>query len=602
MIAFPYVDDSSFAILRPPSGAWFSLTEITEALFKPLIHKIFAGQTRQFSARARGTAKLLTACFLIGCSGSFHKAVAQLTSAEIYNSFQNRIGVADTTTERILAERQANRSELNAQALEQPVDPSKYVLGPGDGVYLIVYAMHGLDQDLTVTPEGRLLIPQIGSVSVSGLTITEAEKQVHAVLARDYKSPDVSLSLRRLRPIKVNILGEVLSPGIQTATALERVSEVIDKSGGFKGNSSLRNIEIRTPTGTLRAHADLLRYYALGDLSANPTVEAGDVIVVPVAKRYVLVNGSVALPQRMEFVEGDSLSTAIALCRGLLPGAEGDSIEMARFPANDVEHAQWSWFDLTRGQNPLLRDGDQIFVRAFSQYHVPRLVGIGGEVPFPGTYPFEPGKTRIKDIIDRAGGILPDASLSQAMLIRRTGLLNEWANDPEFVRIKTIEPYMKEGLSEEEYTYLTARIDQYRSNMVVDFKKLMSGDESQNLLLREQDSIYIPRALGYVSVSGSVNNQGNVEYIEGGSWRDYIEKAGGFSESADRSALRVVNPNSGSYIDPRSNSDYRIVPGDMIIVPRSEPHFWKDVGTAAALTAQILTIVSVILLLTQNKL
>jgi len=501
-----------------------------------------------------------------------------------------------------MVERQAGRSSANAQALEQPVDPATYMLGPGDEVYLVVYAMHGLDQNLTVTPEGRLLIPEIGSVPVSGLTITDAEKKVREEVARDYKSPEVSLSLRHLRPIKVNIIGEVLSPGIQTSTALERVSEVIDRSGGFKANSSLRNIDIRSPTGALRARADLLRYYSLGDLSANPPVEAGDVIDVPVAKHYVLVTGSVALPQRMEFVEGDSLSTAIALCRGLLPGSDPDSIEMARFSPSDPVHAQWYWFDLAQGQNPILRDGDQIFVRAFSQYHVPRLVGIGGEVPFPGSYPIHPGITRLKDIIDQAGGMLPDASLSQAMLVRRTGLLNEWQNDPEFVRIKTVEPYMKEGLSEEEYTYLTARIDQYRSNMVVDFKKLMAGDASQNLILREQDSIYIPRALGYVSVSGSVNNQGDVEYIEGGSWEDYIEKAGGFSANANRGALRVVDPNSGSYIDPRSNSDYRIIPGDMIIVPRDEPHFWKDLGTFTALTAQIITIFSVILLLAKNKL
>ncbi|HET6401994.1 MAG TPA: SLBB domain-containing protein [Candidatus Kapabacteria bacterium] len=548
------------------------------------------------------TLTLIAACSTIGFSVWSHPAFAQLTSSEIYSSFQNRIGVADTATEHLMAERQAGRAGSNPQALEAPVDPATYTLGPGDGVYLVVYAMHGLDQDLTVTPEGRLLIPGVGSVPVAGLTIDEAEKKVRTELARDYKSPDVSLSLRHLRPIKVNILGEVLSPGIQTATALERVSEVIDKSGGFKSNSSLRNIEIRTPTGALRAHADLFRYYALGDLAANPPVEAGDVIIVPVAKQYVLVSGSVAMPQRMEFVEGDSLSTALALCQGLLPGSEPDSIEIARFSPSDPVHAQWFWFDLAKGENPLLRDGDQIFIRAFSQYHVPRLVGIGGEVPFPGTYPMEPGKTRIKDIIDQAGGILPDASLSQAMLIRRTGLLNEWENDPEFVRIKTVEPYMKEGLSEEEYTYLTARIDQYRSNMVVDFKKLMSGDESQNLLLREQDSIYIPRALGYVSVSGSVNDQGNVEFIEGGSWKDYIEKAGGFSENADPSALRIVDPNSGSYIDPRSNSDYRIIPGDMIIVPRYESHFWKDVDTITAVTAQILTIASVILLLVKNKL
>ncbi len=543
-----------------------------------------------------------TAFFVAIFSGVLRSAHAQLTSAQIYSSFQNRVGVADTTTERLLAGRRAGETALSAQALEQPVDPNTYMLGPGDGVYLDVYAMHGLDQDLTVTPEGRLLIPAIGAVDVAGLSITAAEKKVRTVLEKDYKAPELSLSLRHLRPIKVSVLGEVLSPGIQSATALERVSEVIDRSGGLKSNSSLRNIEIRTPTGSLRARADLLRYYALGDLAANPPVQAGDVIVVPVAKRYVLVTGSVALPQRVEFVAGDSLSTELALCRGLLPGSDRDSIEIARFSPEDPVHAKWFWFDLAAGQDPLIHDGDQIFVHAFSQYQVPRLVAIDGEVPYPGEYPIVPGTTRLKDIIQEAGGFLPNASLSGAVLIRRSGVLNVWDNDPEFIRLKNLQPFLKNGLSEEEYTYLTARLDQYRAAMVVDFKRLMSGDSSQNLVLREQDSIYVPRALGYVSVSGSVNDQGDVEYIPGGNWKDYIDRAGGFSYNADESGLRVVDPKTGSYIDPRSNTDYIIVPGDMIIVPRAEPHFWKDFEAVTTLTAQVLTIVVGIILLAKNGL
>ncbi len=189
-----------------------------------------------------------------------------MTSSELYNSFKNQLGVADTATEKILARRQVGQAGTDAQPLEGPIDPAKYVLGPGDGVYLVVYAIHGLDQNLTVTPEGRLLIPEVGSVAVAGFTITEAEKKVREAIAKDYKSPDVSLSLRHLRPMKVNVIGDVLSPGIQTTTALQRVSELIDHSGGFKESSSLRNIQVRTASGAIRARADLVRYYALGDL------------------------------------------------------------------------------------------------------------------------------------------------------------------------------------------------------------------------------------------------------------------------------------------------------------------------------------------------
>ncbi|MDP4200328.1 MAG: SLBB domain-containing protein [Bacteroidota bacterium] len=537
---------------------------------------------------------LILFVMVAGLPGAGH---AQLSTSEVFSSYQNRLGVADTTTEKLLAGRRGG-SAFESQPLEGTIDPNTYILGPGDGLYLNVYAMHSLDQDLTVTPEGKVIIPRIGEAQVAGLTLTAAQKLVATLLSREYKTPDATLSMRRVRPVKISLLGEVLQPGIQTATVLQRVSEVIDRSGGMLKTSSLRGIEIRSATGAIRARADLLRYYALGDLSANPTIEGGDVIIVPPAMQSVTIYGGVAEPQRMEFVQGDSLSTVIALARGLLPAAITDSIELARFSASDPSHAQRTYVDYQHGQNPALQDGDQIFIRSLTQYHVQRYASVNGEVPFPGRFSIEPGTTRLKDLLDRAGGTLPTASLDEAVLIRRVGV-GSWETDPEFRRIMQIAPLRKEGMTEQEYGYYTARADQFfRSTMVVNFKSLMTkNDQSQNILLREQDSIYIPRALGYVTVSGSVNQQGNVVYIEGGAYEDYIAKAGGFASNADRGAVRVVNPKTGSYIDPRSSRDYKIAPGDMIIVPAEHSEFWKDVATFTALTAQVLTLVAGIYLL-----
>jgi protein involved in polysaccharide export with SLBB domain len=289
----------------------------------------------------------------------------------------------------------------------------------------------------------------------------------------------------------------------------------------------------------------------------------------------------------------------LALCGGFLPASDQDSIEIARFADNDPVHTQWLWENYRLGQNPVLHDGDQIFVRAFSQYHVPRLVSIDGQVPYPGQYPMVPGTTRLKDIIDRAGGVLLNGSLDEARLIRRIGS-NNYNNDLEFQRLQRVSVLRKEGLSDEQYDYFFARSMQFA--MVVDFKALLAGDASQNLLLREQDSIYIPREMGFVTVSGAVNKQGNVEYIPGGSWADYIAKAGGLSETADRSAIRVVNPETGSYIDPRSDASYPITPGEMIIVPQQEPHFWKDVTAVTTLLASVLTIIVGIIVVARNGL
>ena len=272
--------------------------------------------------------------------------------------FKNQLGVADTITEKILAQRQAIRAGYDAQAQEIAINPATYVLGPGDGVYLDVFSARSMDQDLTVTPEGRLIIPQSGTVTVAGLTLIEAEKKVNETLRKSYKTPDASLSLRRLRAVKISVIGDVLAPGVFTVTAASRVHEVIDRAGGFIAKSSLRNVEIRDQQGKLRAKADMQRYLAAGDLDANPVIEGGDVVLVPRVSSYVTISGAVGDPGTKEYVVGDRLSTLIKIARGLRPDALLDSIEISRFLQDDPTHAVRQYVRLE--DDPELKEGDAI--------------------------------------------------------------------------------------------------------------------------------------------------------------------------------------------------------------------------------------------------
>jgi len=501
-----------------------------------------------------------------------------------------------------MAQRQAIRMGYDAQSLEAPIDPKTYRLGPGDGVYLNVYAAHSLDQDLTVTPEGKLLVPRTGEVLVDGLTVTEAEKKMNTLLLKDYRDPQASLSLRRLRTFKVSVLGDVLSPGMQSVTSMQRLSEVIDRSGGFKSTSSLRNIEIRTQTGILRAKADLVKYFSAFDLSGNPSVQSGDVIIVPKLQHTVTITGSVVAPGTMEFVSGDSLSNIIKLAKGLTISAQADSVEISRFDTDAPSKAKRFYVNYTAHEDVGLAEGDVIYIRAIPQFHMAHVVSVAGEVNYPGRYAVDVGETKLSDVLNRAGGVLPNASLEEAALIRRVGV-GSWEQDPEWIRLERLGNGGTDRMTSDEYNYYVARMRQLgRTTMVVDFRALIQRhDLTQDLLLREEDSIWIPRARGYVNVSGSVNNQGNVLYLENGTYLDYIRKAGGFASSADKSAVRIINSRTSSYIDPASEREYKIGPGDMIVVPAERSEFWKNFATATAITAQVITIIAGILLIFQKR-
>jgi protein involved in polysaccharide export with SLBB domain len=500
-----------------------------------------------------------------------------------------------------MVQQQAIRAASDPQAMEGPIDPATYRLGPGDGLYLNVYSAHSLDQDITVTPEGKLIVPQTGSIDANGLTINEAEKKIGVLLAREYRKPEVALSLRRMRTMKVSVLGDVLVPGVVTATAQQRLSEVVDRAGGFLKQSSLRNITVRRQDGSIRTKADLVKYFSSTDLSLNPYLEGGDVIVVPPVTRVVTLNGAVVNQGVIEFVEGDSLSTLISLARGFLPSAKPDSVEIARFDPQNPSVARRFYVNMMKHEDVALAEGDVIFVRAISQYHLQRVVSIAGEVEYPGKYSIELGETRLSNILTRAGGILPTGSIDEAAVIRRVGI-GSWEQDPEWIRLQQMGPASKDRMSDDEYNYLTARMRQMgRTVMVVNFRALLDNhDASQDILMREEDSIWIPRARGFVNVTGSVNNQGNVILIENGTVDDYIEHAGGYASNADKSAVRIINARTSSYINPRSEKNYHIGPGDTIVVPSEHSDFWKNFASVTALTAQVITILAGIFLLVKK--
>jgi protein involved in polysaccharide export with SLBB domain len=510
----------------------------------------------------------------------------------------NRTAVADTLTQKLLQQREAIRAGSDAQALEVAIDPNTYILGPGDGVYLNVYAAHILDQDLAVTPEGRIIVPQTGQVYVSGLTVAEAEKKVNQLLARDYKNPQAYLSIRKLRTMKVSVLGEVLSPGVHQATSMMRVSEIISKAGDLTERSSIRNIEIHRADGTLRAKADLAKYYFTGDMTANPTLQGGDVILVPRVTKMIMVNGAVAAPGSFEYADGDKLSSVIALAKGLLPGSRTDSVEIARFSPDDQFHSHRMYVNFNAGEDPEIKEGDVISVRGTAQYHTPRVVTITGEVQYPGKYSIELNQTKLTDILHRAGGILSSGSLDEAIVLRRAGV-GSWETDPEYIMIERLKGFDEKRISDDQFNYYMARSRQLgRSVMVVNFRSLIEkGDASQDIVMRDEDSVWIPRARGFVSVIGCVNSQGNVGYIEGGTYRDYIERAGGYTSIADKGEVRVINSKTSTYINPRSDDSYRIGPGDTIIIPAEQHNFWKNFETVTTLTAQIVTIIAGIIVL-----
>ena len=163
--------------------------------------------------------------------------------------------------------------------------------------------------NLTVYPDGSIVVPRVGSVRVSGMSLAAASELVLKAVGRIYQSGGASVSLGAMRQFKVTVVGDVRQPGLVVATPATRVSEAINLAGGANTTANRRRIVIMR--GEERLPVDLLAFYAEGNLDANPFVDGGDVVFVGVQdpSNVVAIYGAVNRGGEFDFRPGDSAST-----------------------------------------------------------------------------------------------------------------------------------------------------------------------------------------------------------------------------------------------------------------------------------------------------
>jgi protein involved in polysaccharide export with SLBB domain len=132
----------------------------------------------------------------------------------------------------------------SAGIFEKEIDPAKYILGPDDQLMVSIISANPQEFEVPISPDGRILIPQVGAIDLKNKTLAEAEDHIKEKVSKVYKTNEVYVVLKKLRKFKVAISGEVFSSTIVPATAVDRVSEIAEKAGGFKHTASLRHIKL----------------------------------------------------------------------------------------------------------------------------------------------------------------------------------------------------------------------------------------------------------------------------------------------------------------------------------------------------------------------
>lgn len=282
-----------------------------------------------------------------------------------------------------------------------PVGPD-YRIAPGDELQITIWGQLNLTRRVLVDRLGVVTFPDTGPITMAGLGYAEATLALKTSLARLYKNFDVSVTLGRLHPIQVFVLGAARRPGSYTVGSLSTLVNAIFASGGPSPRGSMRSIQLKRGN-TIVSDFDLYDLLLFGDKSKDVQLAPGDVIFIPPAGPRVALTGSVEFAAIYELKAGTNLKEVINLADGESPLASQKQISLERIGDNSA--LQVFTMSLDRdGLTTLLHNGDIVRILPV----VPRFdnaVTLKGNVADAGRFPWREGM-RLSDLIPDKSALL----------------------------------------------------------------------------------------------------------------------------------------------------------------------------------------------------
>ena len=215
--------------------------------------------------------------------------------------------------------------------VEVPVADSTYIVGPGDELGISILGTQFYTYTVSVSSDGTIVIPSLGKIFIRNATLRDVRDRIHETLKQDVKRADVIVTLAKARSVKVTVSGAVRNPGIVIMPSSGRVSEALELAGGaMPDTTSLRGIRVSRVDGKVQ-YADLLRYFRIGDLVANPFVSGGDNIYFAPRDAKIGIYGSVGKEGVIDYMPGETLFRVLESCQGMRAAAYRDSVEIVRF-------------------------------------------------------------------------------------------------------------------------------------------------------------------------------------------------------------------------------------------------------------------------------
>ena len=300
--------------------------------------------------------------------------------------------------------------------------PANYVLGPGDEVQLQVWGAIDLAAKLVVDSKGQITIPKVGAVTVAGISVGKLEPTLKAHVNKVFTNIELSASVARLRSIQVYVVGQAQRPGTYTLSSLSTLVNALFASGGPSANGSMRAIQLKRG-GQLVATIDLYDFIAKGDKLNDPSLQPGDVIVIPPAGARVAITGAYDQAAIYEVKPGrNSVGDLLALGGGVPTLASPQKALLERIDPSAKQYPrQVQEIALSQaGLQQPLRDGDLLTLLPISPAFG-NAVTLQGSVAQPLRHVWTSGM-KVADLIPE-----PEALISRDYFRKKNALVQTLA-------------------------------------------------------------------------------------------------------------------------------------------------------------------------------
>lgn len=489
---------------------------------------------------------------------------------------------------------------------ESGATPANYVIGPGDVLDILVYGTSQQYYNSKVSSEGTVVLRGVGPVTVSGLTIDAATNALYERLKTIYaglsgKSPSVFLeiTLREIRSIRVNIIGEIERPGTYLIPAYSGIFNALYEAGGPSINGTFREIKVFRGGQEIQ-EVDLYDFLIEGKNPMETNLLDEDIIMVGTFDKRIEIVGEVKRPGIFELLGDESLGEVLKFAGELTPKANRTNLLVERYNGEDQFAED---IPLNRNVTYDFENGDMLSVRAIRNFDISR-VEIQGAIRIPGIYSWN-DTLQLTSLIKKAGGTLPGAFTDNVTIFRfnedltSTAINVNLGENPEFLLKKgdVINITSKKAITETRFLQISGKVNKtgtfpfYEGITLGDLIILAGGlqnsaykgkieiarrtydgdspsfelislngpssllDNNSNDLgfeLSPLDHIFIRAASGYqedavVTIVGEVNHPG--DYVITSSElriNDILERAGGFTDYAFYEGVALLRQRSST--------------------------------------------------------